>query len=41
MHPVLPTLRTLGLIVGVAFVGILLWVAVIGPAILSLLEARS
>jgi hypothetical protein len=41
MNPVLQALRTLGIIVGVAFLGFMLWVAVIGPAILLLLKPHS
>jgi len=41
MNPVLQALRTVGIIVGVAFLGLTLWVAVIGPAILLLLKPHS
>jgi multisubunit Na+/H+ antiporter MnhC subunit len=41
MNPVLQALRTLSIIVGVAFLGFMLWVAVIGPAILLLLKPHS
>ena len=35
----LQTLRTMGIVIGLAFAGFLLWVAVIGPAILNLVKA--
>ena len=41
MNPVVRMLRQLGIFVGLAFLGFLLWVAVIGPAILLLLKPRS
>jgi hypothetical protein len=41
MQPVLQALRTMGIIIGLAFLGFMLWVAVIGPAILLLLSPRS
>ena len=39
MQPVLQRLRTLGIVVGLASIGLMLWVVVIGPAILLLLSA--
>jgi hypothetical protein len=41
MNPMVRMLRQLGIFVGLAFLGFLLWVAVIGPAILLLLKPRS
>jgi hypothetical protein len=41
MNPVLQALRKLGIVIGLAFVAISLWVVVIGPAILLLLKPRS
>jgi multisubunit Na+/H+ antiporter MnhC subunit len=41
MSPVLQVLRTMGIVIGVAFLGFMLWVAVIGPAILLLLNPHS
>jgi hypothetical protein len=41
VNPVLQALRTLGIVVGIAFLGFMLWVAVIGPAILLLLKPHS
>ncbi len=41
MQSVVKTLRTLGIVIGIAFIGLLLWVAVVGPAILLLLKPRS
>lgn len=38
MNPMVRTLRTLGIIIGLALLGFTLWVAVIGPAILLLLK---
>jgi hypothetical protein len=40
MNPMVRMLRQLGIFVGLAFLGFLLWVAVIGPAILLLLKPR-
>jgi multisubunit Na+/H+ antiporter MnhC subunit len=41
MQPVLQALRTAGIVIGVAFFGFMLWVAIIGPAILILLKPHS
>ena len=41
MNPIVRMLRQLGIFIGLAFLGFLLWVAVIGPAILLLLKAHS
>jgi len=41
MQSVVKTLRTVGIVIGIAFIGLMLWVAVIGPAILLLVKARS
>jgi hypothetical protein len=41
MNPVLQALRTLGIIIGIAFLGLLLWTAVVGPGILLLLTPHS
>jgi hypothetical protein len=41
MNPMVRMLRQLGIFVGLAFLGFLLWVAVIRPAILLLLKPRS
>ena len=41
MNPVLRALRTMGIVIGLAFAAFMLWVAVIGPSILRLLQVRS
>ena len=41
MNPIVRMLRQLGIFVGLAFIGFLLWVAVIGPALLVLLKPHS
>jgi hypothetical protein len=41
MNPMVRMLRQLGILIGLAFLGFLLWVAVIGPAILLLLKPHS
>jgi hypothetical protein len=41
MNPMVRMLRQLGIFVGLAFLGFLLWVAVVGPAILILLKPHS
>jgi hypothetical protein len=41
MNPVLRALRTVGIVIGLAFVAFMLWVAVIGPSLLLLLKPRS
>ena len=41
MNPMVRMLRQLGIFIGLAFVGFLLWVAVIGPALLLLLKPHS
>ena len=41
MQPVLQALRTAGIVIGVAFLGFMLWVAVIGPALLLLLKPQN
>jgi hypothetical protein len=41
MNPMVRMLRQLGIIIGLAFLGFMLWVAVIGPAILILLKPRT
>jgi hypothetical protein len=41
MNPMVRMLRQLGIFVGLAFIGFLLWVAVIGPALLVLLKPHS
>ena len=41
MNPMVQTLRKLGIFIGLAFLALLLWVVVIGPALLLLVNARS
>ena len=41
MNPMVRMLRQLGIFIGLAFLGFLLWVAVIGPALLLLLKTHS
>jgi hypothetical protein len=41
MNPMVRMLRQLGIFIGLAFLGYLLWVAIVGPAILILLKPRS
>ena len=41
MNPMVRMLRQLGIFIGLAFLGIMLWVAVIGPALLLLLKPHS
>ena len=41
MNPMIQNLRKLGIFIGLAFLGLLLWVVVIGPALLLLIQARS
>ena len=41
MNPMARTLRKLGIFIGLAFLGFTLWVVVIGPAILLMLEPRT
>jgi hypothetical protein len=41
MNPMVRMLRQLGIFIGLAFLGYLLWVAIVGPAILILLKPHS
>jgi hypothetical protein len=41
MNPMVRMLRQLGIFIGLAFLGFLLWVAVVGPALLLLLKPHS
>ena len=41
MNPMVRMLRQLGIFIGLAFLGFLLWVVVIGPAIMVLLKPHS
>jgi hypothetical protein len=41
MNPMVQTLKKLGIFIGLAFLGFLLWVVVIGPALLLLVQARN
>jgi len=41
VNQVLGALRTMGIIIGIAFLGLMLWTVVIGPSILLLLHPRS
>jgi hypothetical protein len=41
MNPMVRVLRQLAIFIGIAFLGFMLWVAVIGPAILLLLKPHS
>ena len=41
MNPMVRMLRQLGIFIGLAFLGFLLWVAVLGPALLLLLKPHS
>ena len=41
MNPMVRMLRQLGIFIGLAFLGFLLWAAVIGPALLLLLKPHS
>jgi len=41
MKPMVKTLRTLGIFIGVAFVVLFVWVVLIGPAALVLITPRS
>jgi hypothetical protein len=41
MNPMVRTLRKLGIIIGLAFVAVSLWVVVVGPAILLLLRPQN